>query len=93
MLSSSYGYLLSLCFTFAWAASNATYLNKIPSLIVTVKNGSYIGIHNSAYNQDFFLGIPFSQPPIDDLRFRVPQTLNSSWSIQSAQEWPPFCVG
>lgn len=28
---------------------------------VALKNGSYTGVHNSAYNQDFFLGIPYAQ--------------------------------
>lgn len=61
---------------------------------VTVKNGSYTGLHNSYYNQDFFLGIPYAQPPINDLRFRVPQSLNESWSTSKpATEYPPFCVG
>lgn len=61
---------------------------------VNVLNGSYYGIHNSVYNQDFFLGIPFSQPPIGDLRFRLPQSLNSTWSgTKNATEYSPECVG
>jgi Carboxylesterase family len=92
MLSSCYGYILSLCVAFTYAASNATYNGTSPP-VVTVKNGTYIGIHDSVFNQDFFLGIPFAQPPIGDFRFRVPQSLDSSWSIRSATEWPPFCVG
>jgi hypothetical protein len=61
MLSSCYGYLLSLCFAFTAAAYNTTYLNGTSNPVVTVKNGSYIGIHNSAFNQDFFLGLPYAQ--------------------------------
>jgi carboxylesterase type B len=34
------------------------------------------------------------QPPIGDLRYRVPQSLNTSWtSPKEATTWPPFCVG
>lgn len=32
---------------------------SVPTAVV--KNGTYTGIHNAAYNQDFFLGIPFAQ--------------------------------
>lgn len=46
----------------------------------STNNGSYYGIHNAAYNQDFFLGIPFAQPPISDLRFANPAPLNVSWN-------------
>ncbi|PMD37135.1 alpha/beta-hydrolase [Hyaloscypha variabilis F] len=96
MLPSCYCYLLSLCFALTSVASSVTSIPNGTSsadVVVTIKNGSYIGTHNSAFNQDFFLGIPYAQPPIDDLRFRVPQSLNSSWSIHTATEWPPFCVG
>lgn len=47
--------------------------------IASVQNGSYYGVHNSNYNQDFFLGIPFAQPPLGDLRFAIPKSLNSTW--------------
>jgi hypothetical protein len=29
--------------------------------VAAVKNGSYFGLHNSEFNQDFFLGLPFAQ--------------------------------
>ncbi|KAF4627757.1 hypothetical protein G7Y89_g10394 [Cudoniella acicularis] len=67
-------------------------LNTSP--IVTVKNGSYSGIHNPTYNQDLFLGIPYAQPPVNDLRFRVPVSLNTSWErAMPATAYSPFCVG
>jgi triacylglycerol lipase len=28
---------------------------------VTVKNGTYYGVHNPDFNQDFFLGMPFAK--------------------------------
>ncbi|KAE8446572.1 hypothetical protein EG329_011904 [Mollisiaceae sp. DMI_Dod_QoI] len=75
--------------------SSAPYTNSsYSSPLVSVKNGSYVGIYNQQYSQDFFLGIPYAQPPINDLRFRVPQSLNSKWNnTRNATEWPPFCVG
>lgn len=47
---------------------------------VTLKNGSYYGVHNANYSQDFFLGIPFAQPPIGQLRFANPVSYNASWT-------------
>jgi hypothetical protein len=45
-----------------------------------VLNGSYTGVRNEFYNQDLFLGIPYAQPPISNLRFRAPVPLNSTWN-------------
>jgi len=59
-----------------------------------VKNGTIFGTHSSTYNQDFFLGIPFAQPPVGHLRFRIPQSLNSSFTRHyEAFNYAPECVG
>jgi len=42
-------------------------------------NGTYFGKYVPVYNQEAFLGIPYAQPPLGDLRFRRPVSLNSSW--------------
>jgi hypothetical protein len=44
-----------------------------------VKNGTLLGVHSDAYDQDFFLGIPYAQPPVASLRYRAPASLNQSW--------------
>ncbi|KAJ5733852.1 hypothetical protein N7493_002638 [Penicillium malachiteum] len=76
--------------------TSSTAASSVPSgaPTVTVKNGSYYGVHNPYYNQDFFLGMPYTQPPIDELRFQLPQSLNTSWTgWKNATEYSPECIG
>jgi hypothetical protein len=64
----------------------------VPS--VEIKNGTYTGTHDSLYNIDSYVGIPYALPPVGDLRFRVPQSLNTSWTEpRNATVFSPFCVG
>jgi cholinesterase len=61
---------------------------------VTVLNGTYQGVSNSNYGQDFFLGIPYVQPPLGSLRWRNPQPLNTTWAgIRDATAYSDICVG
>ncbi|KAI5923679.1 Alpha/Beta hydrolase protein [Camillea tinctor] len=59
----------------------------------TLKNGTYEGLHVSSYNQDLFLGIPYAQPPVGDLRLRNPLSLNESFDVKQAVEYAPSCYG
>ncbi|KAI1076742.1 alpha/beta-hydrolase [Whalleya microplaca] len=51
-----------------------------PNPVVSVKNGSYEGLHLPGFNQDLFLGIPYAQDTGGANRFRVPQALNETWN-------------
>lgn len=59
-----------------------------------VQNGTYVGVRNEAYDQDFFLGMPYAQQPVGDLRFKVPRSLNDSWvGEREATQYSDACVG
>lgn len=80
------------------AASGAALLPRDNSTsntpTVTLKNGSYYGLYSPDYNQDFFLGIPFAQPPLGDLRLRQPQSINTTWTeTRNATSYQPECIG
>lgn len=61
---------------------------------VTVLNGTLRGVYSPEYGQDFFLGIPFAQPPVGQLRFRNPQSLNTSWNgVKEVTQYSPECIG
>lgn len=58
------------------------------------KNGTYEGVHNPTYNQDYFLGVPYAQPPTGQLRFTPPRSLNTTFSeMKQATEYAPECYG
>lgn len=79
------------------AVSAATILSRTNSTAaptVTLRNGSYYGVHSPIYKQDFFLGMPYAQPPLGDLRLRQPQSINTTWSdIRNATAYQPECIG
>lgn len=59
--------------------------------VATINNGTLIGTQNPKHNQDLFLGIPYAQPPLGDLRFNHPQPINQSWSEKQAIAYGPWC--
>lgn len=72
------------------SATNASYGTPVAS----VANGTYVGRHSPEYGQDFFLGVPFAQPPTGQLRFAAPQPLNHSFDrVRNATQYGPECIG
>ena len=61
--------------------------------LATTKNGTLIGRHNAAYNQDFFLGIPYATPPLADLRFNNPIPYNETYESKDSTEYGKTCYG
>lgn len=78
--------LLSLSSIISTANAQSTAAaDQTPAPTASVKNGTYVGRYLSqGWDQDLFLGIPYAQPPVGDLRFRWPQSLNSSFEGQRA---------
>ena len=61
--------------------------------IATTLNGSYSGLHLPDWNQDAFLGIPFAQPPLGDLRYRHPRSLNKTFvGCREAKSYAYSCM-
>ncbi|KAK9780235.1 hypothetical protein SCAR479_02872 [Seiridium cardinale] len=87
--------ILIACIFATRALSLATRNNTITTLpTVAVLNGTYYGVRHEGYGQDFFLGMPYAQPPIGDLRLRVPQSLNTTWTeTRNATQYGPVCIG
>ncbi|KAM0420309.1 hypothetical protein ACHAPT_011970 [Fusarium lateritium] len=64
---------------------------KLP--LVKVQNGTLSGAFNSHCNQDFFLGIPYAAPPIDNLRLNRPSP-SKPWSgTRKADSYSAQCHG
>ncbi|KAH8886434.1 carboxylesterase [Thozetella sp. PMI_491] len=56
-------------------------------------NGTYQGRYIAEWDQDVFLGMPYAQPPIGDLRFRWPQSLNTSFTdVRDATQYGHSCM-
>lgn len=74
------------------ASGNSPRDSSAPTAIV--KNGTYYGYYAPQYGTDNFLGMPYAQPPVGNLRYRVPQPLNTTWNgARNATEYGPECFG
>lgn len=76
--------ILQLCISIVLGA-------RIPT--ADTKNGTYQGRYLDGWNQDAFLGIPFAQPPVGDLRFRWPQPIDTAFEgTRDATEYGYSCM-
>lgn len=86
--------VLAAAFLVAQSGAQGNATSDASGPTATTLNGTYAGRYVPEYNQDFFLGIPFAQPPLGDLRFANPQSLNTSFAgVRNATEYSPECVG
>ncbi|MCJ1312992.1 hypothetical protein MMC25_006668 [Agyrium rufum] len=62
-------------------SSQAQRYGNVSAPTVQVTNGTYVGRYlGGQWDQDLFLGMPYAQPPTGNLRFRWPQSLNTSFT-------------
>lgn len=71
--------------------SQSVSINSQTQPVATINNGTLVGTQNSQFHQDFFLGIPYAQPPLGSLRFNRPQPINQSWSEKQATAYGASC--
>ncbi|KAI0016313.1 alpha/beta-hydrolase [Xylariomycetidae sp. FL0641] len=61
--------------------------------VARTRNGTYEGRYLPTWDQDVFLGVPFAQPPVGQLRFRWPQSINESFDgVRNATEYGYSCM-
>ncbi len=58
-------------------------------VIVQTKYGQLAGTHLKSSKIDQFLGIPFAQAPVGDLRWKAPKVMNPWAGIRTAKEFGP----
>lgn len=59
---------------------------------ITLLNGSYCGLYLPQFDQDLFLGIPYAQNAGGPNRFRIPQSLNTTWDgVRDAKQYSHAC--
>ncbi|KAJ5602261.1 hypothetical protein N7510_011795, partial [Penicillium lagena] len=87
--------LSSIFYTYAFlnffallAPCGLALVNSYPT--VTIQNGTLVG--NSINKVDSFIGIPYAQPPVGDLRLRPPQTFNKHFGVLKVQDLATGCV-
>lgn len=86
-------FAIATSFLAVWAVTHAAP-SGTSAPTATVRNGTYTGVHSTTYDQDFFLGMPYAQQPVGNLRFTVPQSLNETWNgARDAKEYSDICVG
>ncbi|PWY68959.1 carboxylesterase family protein [Aspergillus sclerotioniger CBS 115572] len=81
--------------TLAFALNvNRTQASSLIHPTAKTLNGTYYGIHQPKWHQDYFMGIPYAQPPVRDNRFRPAQSLNTSWTGEKNATEPGYmCYG
>lgn len=59
---------------------------------VKTQYGILEGFHDESKDLDLFLGVPFAQPPVEDLRWKAPQPLQGWEGIKEVKNFSPSAV-
>ncbi|KAL3462943.1 Alpha/Beta hydrolase protein [Aspergillus heterothallicus] len=60
---------------------------------VHINNGTVVGVNDDSSRVQRFLGIPYAQPPVGDLRLQRARPLNTSIGTFNADTFGPACYG
>jgi carboxylesterase type B len=60
---------------------------------VRIRNGTVVGVNDDSNRVQRFLGIPYAQPPIGQLRLQHAQPLDTSFGTLHADSFGPACYG
>lgn len=83
--------IAAACFLLQLGESAHVLNNTTP--LATTRNGTYQGRYLPEWHQDAFLGLPYAQPPVGDLRYRWPRSLNSSFDgVRDATAYGYSCM-
>ncbi|KAJ6561170.1 alpha/beta-hydrolase [Mycena vulgaris] len=58
---------------------------------VKIDNGTVRGLDLPQFGQSLFLGIPYAEPPVGELRLRPPRSLNTAYADLDATAYGPHC--
>ena len=65
--------------------------SKIYPKLTLESGAAYLGLFDVKTNTEAFLGVPFSEPPIGDLRWLPPKSTQDAYEIKSAKNFAPAC--
>jgi hypothetical protein len=68
------------------------YIEANDEISVTTKPQKFVGLKKTIDEKeiDYFLGIPYAEPPIGKLRFKIPKPFKYDKPI-NATKWPNVC--
>ncbi|KAI2637565.1 alpha/beta-hydrolase [Xylaria nigripes] len=79
--------------TLALVLAGTTFAASTQPPTAQTTNGTYEGRYLPVWNQDVFLGMPYAQPPVRQLRYRWPVSINESFpGVKNATEYGYSCM-
>ncbi|KAI1631563.1 lipase [Biscogniauxia mediterranea] len=92
MVRHTYWHLIFVLASLMNTSLTSTTVNQTGPIAHTA-NGTYQGAYLPGWEQDVFLGIPYAQPPIGQLRYRWPRSINESFDgIRNATHYGFSCM-